>query len=135
MINGRNKSFAWSMTNGVADTTDLWEEEVNEEVTKYRVDGEWRELKRIPEQLKVKGKGTIEFDTILTHRGVLVDYDTIKFDKLFPKTNILAGKWYSLGWPMMKPGDNAFDLLFAVGEVQSVKEAFELYDRVGKDGF
>ena len=52
---GRTKNFAWGVTAVWADSTDLWEEEINVEFTKYLVDGEWRDLKKITEQIKVKG--------------------------------------------------------------------------------
>ena len=33
IINGRSKFFGWSMTIGLADSTDLWEEELNDDKT------------------------------------------------------------------------------------------------------
>ena len=33
------------MTVALGDSTDLWEEELNEDKTKYKVDGEWRDIK------------------------------------------------------------------------------------------
>ena len=123
------------MTNAVSDTTDLWEEEINEEGTKYLVDGQWHDLIKVPEKIKVKGKGIIEFDLAMTHRGVLVGYDTLKFEKLFPVTDILDGKLYSFAWPMMKPGDTSFDFIFQIGDVSTVKEAFQVYDSLGKHGY
>ena len=33
ILNGRNPYFGWSMTSGLADSTDLWEEELNDEKT------------------------------------------------------------------------------------------------------
>jgi acyl-homoserine lactone acylase PvdQ len=33
IVNGRNKYFGWSMTIALADSSDLWEEEINEEGT------------------------------------------------------------------------------------------------------
>jgi acyl-homoserine lactone acylase PvdQ len=44
IINGRNKYFGWSMTIALADSSDLWEEELNADGTQYYVDGEWRNL-------------------------------------------------------------------------------------------
>ena len=114
MINGRNNNFAWSMTNSVSDTTDLWEEELNEDGTKYKVDGEWRDLTEVPMQIRVRGKNPVDFTMRLTHRGTLVDFDSIKFDKLFPDQKFLEGKWYSIAWPLMNPGDDAFTFLFGV---------------------
>ena len=51
---GRNKSLSWAITATLVDNTDLWEEEINEEYTHYLVDGEWRDIKKIYEQILVK---------------------------------------------------------------------------------
>ena len=36
---GRHNKMAWGMTAPQSDGSDLWEEEINEEFTKYKVDG------------------------------------------------------------------------------------------------
>ena len=75
---GRNKHLAWSHTTPVHDGVDLWTEELNEERTHYRVDGEWREVKKIIEQIWVKMERMEKFEVSFTHRGPLVDFDTLK---------------------------------------------------------
>ena len=124
MINGRNKDFAWSMTIALSDSMDIWEEEVNKDFTKYLVDGEWRDLVKVTEKIKISGKEPIDFVSIRTHRGALVDYETLKFDKLLPNTVIFADKWYSLAWPGMQPGDNNLELISNLGNINSVRESF-----------
>lgn len=52
---GRHNTLAWGMTAAQLDTSDLWQEEINSDFTKYKVDGEWRELTFREETIKVKG--------------------------------------------------------------------------------
>ena len=42
---GRSNNITWGCTTSRADNADLWQEKLNEDETKYFVDGEWRELK------------------------------------------------------------------------------------------
>ena len=53
---GRTKNITWGLTAAIVDNSDLWEEEFNEDATKYLVDGEWKDLKIIEEVFRVKGK-------------------------------------------------------------------------------
>ena len=41
---GKNKRITWTVTAALADISDLWQEELNEDETKYKVDGEWRDM-------------------------------------------------------------------------------------------
>ena len=77
---GRNKDIAWSITAAWMDNTDLWQEEINEEFTQYKVDGEWRDLKKTIERISIKGGEAIEQEIYYTHRGVLLDYSTMQFN-------------------------------------------------------
>lgn len=56
---GRTKNIVWGGTAALADNTDLWEEEISADGTKYLVDGEWREMKIRSETIKVKGKESV----------------------------------------------------------------------------
>ena len=73
IINGRNKNFGWSMTSAYADSSDLWEEEVNSEMTQYKVDGEWRNLTKVYMEIPIAGKDPAPYDAYYTHRGLLVN--------------------------------------------------------------
>lgn len=42
---GKSKNISWGMTSPACDSSDLWQETLNEDETKYFVDGEWRDLK------------------------------------------------------------------------------------------
>ena len=74
LINGRNEHFGWSMTIGLADSTDLWEEEISEDGLQYKVDGEWRNMTKITSEIPIAGKNdTYKHDAYFTHRGILAD--------------------------------------------------------------
>lgn len=53
---GKTKHFAWGVTSVLADVSDLFKEKFNEEGTHYYVDGKWKELKAVKEEIYVKGK-------------------------------------------------------------------------------
>ena len=69
---GRNKDFAWGLTAQIGDNSDIWQEQLNEAETHYKVDGEWRELEVIREVIKVKGQDDIVLDVKKTHRGPII---------------------------------------------------------------
>ena len=52
---GRSRDMTWGMTAPVMDNSDLWEEEISEDGTKYLVDGQWLDLDQSDEVIKVKG--------------------------------------------------------------------------------
>ena len=52
---GRTKHIAVGATTTYTDNVDLWQEEVNDEFTKYKVDGEWKDIIKRVERIKVKG--------------------------------------------------------------------------------
>ena len=110
-ISGRNKNFSWSMTTGLDDSTDLWEEQLNEDKTMYKVDGEWRNL--TVEEYEFFPLGKNESTKRLqysTHRGPLFKYEELRrFVGSSPRLN---GKMYSLAWPCHRPGETSYEFLF-----------------------
>lgn len=53
---GRSKNTSFGQTAALADSSDLWQETLNDDLTKYFVDGEWRDLKIVTETIKIKGQ-------------------------------------------------------------------------------
>jgi penicillin amidase len=41
---GRSKNISWGQTTPVSDSSDLWLETINDDMTEYLVDGTWRKL-------------------------------------------------------------------------------------------
>ncbi len=48
---GRSKNISWGQTSPLCDNSDLWQETLDESLTKYFVDGEWQDLKIISETI------------------------------------------------------------------------------------
>ena len=111
------------MTIGLADSTDLWEEELNDDKTQYKVDGEWRNLTKITTEIPVAWSDSVQHETFLTHRGLLISWKTL--GQVSRNTNRLKDKWYSVAWTMMSPGESCFEFLFQASTIESVPKAFE----------
>ena len=117
---GRNKNIAWSLTAALVDSQDLWEEEVSEDGMQYKVDGEWRDFTIVTEQIKIAGKEPLDFEIKFTHRGALMDYDTLKSNSGIPKVENTS--LYSFGWSQSQPGDSSMDILILMANAESLTE-------------
>lgn len=75
---GKTSKFSWGVTSALSDTSDLFREKLSEDKSQYMVDGEWKDIKFITEEIKVKGKDEpIRFNIKMTHRGPLCDKDVL----------------------------------------------------------
>jgi penicillin amidase len=72
VIAGHNDSIAWGMTNVMVDDLDFYAEKLNEDSTKYLLDGEWKDLLIKTEIIKTKEGEDIEKTLKFTHRGPIV---------------------------------------------------------------
>lgn len=57
---GRSKNASWGQTAPLSDTSDLWQETIDESGTKYKLNGEWKDLKIEKEQILIKGGQSLE---------------------------------------------------------------------------
>jgi len=73
IIAGHNDSIAWGMTNVMVDDLDFYAETLNEDSTKYLLDGEWRDLLIKKETVKTKEGDDIKATLKFTHRGPIVN--------------------------------------------------------------
>ncbi len=73
VIAGHNDSIAWGMTNVMVDDLDFYAEKLNEDSTKYLLDGEWKDLLIKTEIIKTKEGENIEKTLKFTHRGPIVN--------------------------------------------------------------
>ena len=69
---GRTQSVAWGVTNGMIDDGDLWQEEVDGNGTRYKVDGAWRDLEVETQEIRRRGAAPHVFRLRRTHRGPLL---------------------------------------------------------------
>ncbi len=69
---GHNRYLSWAMTTGGPDTSDVYEEELNPDGSKYLYDGKWVDLQKETITINVRtGEGLkqAERDIIRTHHG------------------------------------------------------------------
>ena len=97
---GRTNEMAWGLTTARVDTSDLWQEKLNDEKTKYFVDGEWRDLEIIREQIEVKGQGHYIHNVTKTHRGPIMPFNLLKLN-----SELLLG---SVVPSVPRPGEYSF---------------------------
>ena len=74
---GRTNNIAWSFTTARADTSDLWQETISTDEKQYYVDGGWRDLEIIDEQIKVKGRPDYDLAIKVTHRGPVLPFELL----------------------------------------------------------
>ena len=77
VIMGRTKHYAFGGTTSYIDNTDIWLEKVNDDLTRYFVDGQWKDIISRTEHIKVKGRDTIHHKIYFTHRGPLISLETL----------------------------------------------------------
>ena len=139
IIIGHSLYLAWSQTSPHADNTDLWQEHLNEDGTKYKVDGEWRDLTIFESELKVKGEPSMKHLVKLTHRGPLFESDLL-YDaqrKIFswPANRLASNVNLSLGWGGFYKEDHVFKYFLQIHTAKTVPQLMEAFDEIGKDGY
>lgn len=72
IVAGHNDSIAWGMTNVMLDDMDFYVETVNEDTTRYLLDGEWKELEVRKEIFRIKNGKQEEKVLRFTHRGPII---------------------------------------------------------------
>jgi penicillin amidase len=72
VISGHNNNIAWGMTNVMLDDMDFYIETINEDTTKYKLNGEWKDLIIKKEQIKDKDGKMTEKTIRFTHRGPII---------------------------------------------------------------
>ena len=97
VIMGRTKHFAFGGTTSYIDNTDIWLEKVNEDLTKYFVDGEWKDIIRRTDRIKVKGGDTIEYELYFTHRGPLISLEMLQMQAHIKLPNMPEKAYFSVG--------------------------------------
>ena len=81
IIAGHNENIAWGMTNVMLDGTDFYIETLNEDSTKYLLDGQWKDLEVKKEIIYTKEGDTLIGYNKFTHRGAIIS----KFKKIDDK--------------------------------------------------
>ncbi len=117
IIVGHNDSIAWGMTNVMLDGTDFYLETLNEDSTKYLLNGEWKDLIIEKEKIITKKGDTLIGQIKYTHRGPIIS----KFKDLnkalsmhwigYEPSNEFAGIYLinrATNWPEFRKGASNF---------------------------
>lgn len=137
---GTNGHMAFGQTAPIEDTSDVWLEELNKDETQYFVDNEWKDIKEVPETIKVKGEADIEFKVRHTHRGPLMDFEILQ-----QSSGLLFGgdiidlpydAKFSFAWGNMRSAkEHSFTILRKVTEFKKVKSLWDFMEELTKDGY
>ncbi len=89
IIAGHNEDIAWGMTNVTVDDLDFYLETIHpQDSNQYLLDGVWKEMKLVEEEIRVKGKDEPEIRiNRFTHRGPVVS----KFKNVDER--IISARW------------------------------------------
>jgi len=70
IVIGFNEKIAWGVTNGEADVMDFYEITFKDStLTEYWHDHKWQKTRKVVEEIRVKGAGTVVDTVIYTHHG------------------------------------------------------------------
>ncbi|WP_179346086.1 penicillin acylase family protein [Winogradskyella ursingii] len=98
VISGFNQKIAWGETNATRDVIDWYKIEFNEDKTKYKYDGGWKDVSYRIEEIKIKGQETFRDSIWFTHHGPVV------YDSNFKSNLGMAG--YAMKWVGHIGGNN-----------------------------
>ncbi len=73
VIVGFNQQVAWGVTNSEADVLDWYEIKFKDKyLSEYWHDNQWRQTRRVVEEIKIRGQATILDTVVYTHHGPIV---------------------------------------------------------------
>lgn len=68
---GRTNTTAWALTSSRIDSTDWYEETIKDD--KYYHDGQWKQMKKRSETIKVRFGEDVKYDIYYTNHGLDID--------------------------------------------------------------
>ena len=120
IILGRNPHASWGVTTLAGDTTDLFEETLNEDGTKALYEGKWYPLEILKETIKVKGQPDVEYLVRITRHGpILPDWGFN--DVEFPRFGNERQRAYAYASTGFMKNDTSFIGLKAIFEANSLQ--------------
>ena len=104
IVIGFNNNISWGVTNATRDLKDWYEVEFNNETkSKYLYNGEWKEVIKRIEEIKIRGSETF-YDTVsYTHHG------PVSYDNSFGSENEKVG--FAMKWAGHLGGSNQLTLM------------------------
>ena len=98
VISGFNEHIAWGETNATRDVIDWYKIEFNEDRSKYRFEGDWKDIRVRVEEIKIKGAEPYIDSVLYTHHGPVV------YEKNFKSDSEWSG--YAMKWVGHEGGNN-----------------------------
>ena len=108
VIIGKNQNISWVVTNVMADDADFYAEQIDSSLTKYFLDGNWKNLKTRTEKIKVKNSDDESLIIRESHRGPIIT-DSHTYSALYPGTKNNA--ILSMRWTGLEFSDDLFSLI------------------------
>lgn len=87
LVEAYNEHVGWAFTNTGADQVDHLALEVDTARTRYRYDGDWRPLERVPDTIRVKGAAPVIDTLYYAHHG------PVRFDRTANDGGAVALRW------------------------------------------
>ncbi|MCE1188777.1 MAG: penicillin acylase family protein [Ignavibacteria bacterium] len=84
VVIGHNRNITWSLTNVMADDADFYVEKISQDKTQYMLDNEWKPLKKLVYNRKVKDSSDVKIEVFLNHRGPIIS-DIHPANLLYPQ--------------------------------------------------
>jgi len=134
---GRSKNVSFGQTSPLCDNSDLWQETLSDDLTKYFVDGEWKDLKIMHETIVVKGSETLDYEVKFTHRGPIMEPELIYGAGVLFGGTMPEAKYkhhYSHMWGGMFPGESLISIILDVASGMGVKELMDKIEENGNSG-
>ena len=125
--------MTWAITSALTDLSDLFREKLNDEKTKYFVDGEWRDLRIINEKILIKGQDKpVDFLIKYTHRGPLVDVDLLQGAEVLFSEGLPSPRHksvYSFAWTGDIPYESTVRVVREFIRATNIKQIEESFDK------
>jgi penicillin amidase len=135
---GHNRHMAWGVTNVMVDDVDFYREKLNPaNPRQYWYRDHWQDMASSVQTIKIKGKGPLKVEILLTHHGPVISDGTPS-----GKTHSLAARWavneidepLRASYLLMKVGD-INDMIHALQDWQAPGQNFVFADTNGHIGY
>ncbi len=88
IVIGNNRHIAWGVTAVMTDDADFYKERIRD--SSYFLDGQWKALAWVHEEIPVKDSMPVAFDIPFTHRGPIVN---VMYDIPTEQPNAVSVRW------------------------------------------
>lgn len=135
IISGHNSYIAWGLTNVMLDGADFYVETINDDTSKYLIDGQWKDIRVTLEKIPVGKKDTVVKKLFWTHRGPIISMFKDVTNKAISMNWVgyIAGKEME-GIYIINNAHRWNEFLRGVGCFKAISQNFVYADIVGNIG-